>query len=344
MKKAWIAFAVTLAVILPARIYCMTALLDPATGFYKDGGTLVEIVSGALVVGALASVLLVPGKWLRTIWDGRPVRNLPAAVTGVLAGLFLLLQSLVGFSGASGDDNQVLYYIVCVLGIPAGAVILAAGYGFATGKNVLGRHPLVALLPSVWGCIMLIYLFITFAAMVNLVENAYTTFTVVLLLLFLFVQAKLLTGVESEKSASQIYVVGFPAALVALATSVPGCVMDFSGRTVVRTLPAGQQIVCFMLSLYVLACLAAHLKSVRPVSTVLHSEPAPMREEDSENPEIWQAVPVLIPSPAQAEALSQEAAADWLAECAQYLNETCGGCEKFAEPTQSPFLPTPQEA
>lgn len=340
MKKAWIAFAVTLAIILPARIYCMTALLDPATSFYKDGGKLVLIVSVVLAIGALTSVLLVPGKQLRTAWDGRPVRNVPAAVTGVLAGLFLVLQSVIGFSGGFGDDSQVLYYIVCILGIPAGAVILAAGYGFATGKNVLGRHPLAALLPSVWGCMMLILLFITFAAMVNLVENAYTTFTVILLLLFLFAQAKLMTGVESEKSTFQLYAVGFPAALVALATSVPECVMDFSGHTVIRTLSAGQQIVCLVLSLYILSCLAALQKSLRPVSAVLHSEPAPMREGDSERPEIRQASPVLIPSPEQAGALSSEAGEDWLAECAQYLNGACGSSEKFAEPTQSPFLST----
>ncbi len=341
MKKAWIAFVVTLVVILPARVYCMTALLDPATGFYRDGGKLVLIVSIVLAAGALASVLLVvPGKQIHTAWDGRPVRNVPAAVAGVLAGLFVVLQSLVGFSGGFGDDSQVLYYIVCVLGIPAGAVILATGYGFATGKNVLGHHPLAALLPSVWGCAMLILLFITYAAMVNLVENAYTTFTVIFLLLFLFAQAKLLTGVESEKSTFQLYAVGFPAALIALAASIPECVMDFSGHTVIRTLSAGQQIVCVVMAIYILSCLAAQQKSLRPVSTLLHSEPAPMSEEDAERPEIRQASPVLIPSPQRAGVLSPEAGADWLAECAQYLNEACGSSEKFAESVQSPFLST----
>ena len=64
----------------------------------------------------------------------------------------------------------------------------------------MGMHPLIALLPAVWGCICLVLLFISYTAVVNVSENVYDMFSVVLLLLFLFAQAKLFAGVDSVKT------------------------------------------------------------------------------------------------------------------------------------------------
>lgn len=314
MKKAWIAFAATLVVVLPARIYAATQLLDGKTGFYTDGGRWIAVFSILLVLGAAAAVLFCPGKRGGNFAFG-PVRNAGVAAVAALTGIFVLVQSVVGLASGYGGDNRIVYLVFSVLGLPAGGVILAAAYDFASGEAVLKKHPLLALIPSVWGCLLLVYLFVTYAAMVNLVENAYTTFTVVFLLLFLFTQAKLLAGVESKNSAGQIYPVGFTAVLLALVTAVPQCVLTFSAKDTVGALPAGLSMTAVVMAVYIFAYLSVQWRFRLPVEEIgtmsVHSEEKPSEPAES---------------------------GDSLLKCSEFLTAAYEGREEFSQTARSPFL------
>lgn len=335
MKKAWIAFAVTLVLILPARIYAMLHYLDAKTGFYSDGGKVIAVISVLLVLGIAATVVFTPGKRFEGV-PYRPVRDIPTAAAAALTGIFVLIQSVVGLTSGYGGDDRVLYLIFSVIGLPAGGMILAAAYEFATGEAFLRKHPLLALIPTLWGCVLLIFLFVTYAATVNVVENVYTTFTVVFLLLFLFTQAKLLTGVESEKSARQIYPVAFSAALLSLVTSIPGCVLVFSGRATAESFPAGLLMANIVMAVYALVFLTAQWKSAQAVPEQPEAE-LPKEESVPVPANVKQAEPILIRKNDREEAPSDGLTEENLLECAEFLNSVYGGAEEFSQAGKSPF-------
>ncbi len=340
MKRAWIAFFVTLIVVLPLRIFGMLRYLDPQTGFYSDGGK---------VVGA-ATVLLIVGGFLTAYFAFRsareegllkPLRNVPAAALGAVAGIFVLVQSIVGFGTDFMKEGQIFYQIFSVAGILTGIVFLMTAYGLATGTRGVGRHPLLALLPSVWGCLFLVVLFITYSAVVNLVEDVYHTFTVAFLLLFLFAQAKLLTGIESTKSGKMIYVVGFPAALLALVTAVPSCVQYFSTGKAAGVISIGLHLSNIILAFYILTFLSALCTAVPAIqecgaAPAENASAAPPRQETSEKPDEAD----VKNRPENARKNGEE---DALGAYVSYLAKACGSGEKFVSAGPSPFY-TPSKS
>lgn len=324
MKRAWIAFAVTLILLLPARIFAMLRYLNPITGFYSDGGKLVEIVSVLLAAGIAVTVILAGFGGIERK-GSEPLKNTPAAAFGALAGVFVLVQSAVGLGAGLSGDMQVSYRIFSAAGILAGGVFLLSAYDFATGQRRVGQRPMVALIPSVWGCLFLVVLFITYSAVVNLVEDAYHTFTVISLLLFLFAQAKLLTGIESEKSGKMIYMTGLPAALLALLTGIPSCVQYFSAGRMAGALPVGLHMANILLAVYILAFLAA-----------VQLEPVPTNGESASDAESCLSAVCddtdEFPCPKEARESGD------LAGCLNFLKCAYQSGEEFVCAAESPFL------
>ena len=258
MKRAWLAFAATLVLVLPARIYTVLRYLDPQSGFYSGGGKWVAAVSVVLALGSAAAAFY---GWRDSEAEirvgGEPFRSVPAAAFGALAGVFVLVQSVVGLGSFETGEGLLFFRIFSGVGIFAGAALLATAYGLATGQRVIGTHPLAALVPTIWGCLFLVFLFILDSSAVNQAENVYHTFTVVFLLLFLFTQAKLLTGIESAKSGKLIYAAGLPAVLLAFSTGIPSCVQFFAAGRTPGAVPIGLHMANIVLAFYIAAFLRA---------------------------------------------------------------------------------------
>ena len=288
MKRAWISFWVTLGLVLPIRIFAMLRYLNPQTGFYSDGGRVVGAASALLIAGIFLTVFFA-GRAAVGEFGTEPLKNIPAAVLGAFAGIFVVVQSVVGIGTGFLGEGQIFYQIYSYLGILAGGVLLMTAYGFAAGLRTVGSRPILALIPSVWGCFFLVVLFITYSAAVNLVEDVYHTFTVVFLLLFLFTQAKLLTGIESAKTGKMIYVTGFPAALLSLVTGVPSCIQYFGTGETAGFISIGLHMANIMLAFYIIAFLLALRPSLCPAQTDMTF--APSRQpgksaEDGDKPEV----------------------------------------------------------
>ncbi|MFU0831365.1 MAG: YndJ-like protein [Oscillospiraceae bacterium] len=324
MKRAWITFWTTLILVLPIRIYAVLRYLDPETGFYSDSNRMVGIASLLLFVGIIVTAYFASRNAVSEIGT-EPLKNVTTAVLGAFAGVFVIVQSIVGLGTEFLEVGQIFYKIFSVTGILAGAVLMLIAYDFATGSRIVGNRPFLALVPSVWGCFFLVILFITYSAIVNLPENVYHTFTVVFLLLFLFTQAKLLTGIESTKSGKMIYMVGFPAALLALMTGVPSCIQFFSAGKTAGIVSIGMHMANIILAFYILAFLYA-LQSVFPTEKgKAPDESAPshdihLQKEAAEN--------------AESNVNEEE---NLIAEYAGFLSEVCGSGRTFSAIRPSPF-------
>ena len=253
MKRAWAVLLVTLVVVLPARLYAVFNLVDLKTGFYSDGGKFVGIAAAAAALGIV--LVMVFGRKSTSKYQRAPLRSASAAVFAALSGIFIAGESLVNLVGP--DGLTVMNGILTVLGVCAAASILTAAYDFAAGETVLRQHPLVALLVPVWGCLCLVSLFFSYGSTVKLFENIYHTFTVALLLLFLFSQTKLLSGVDEEHGGKMIFAYGFAAVIAALTDAVPNLALHFAGRETLGDFPTGLHLANVFLAAYILVYLAA---------------------------------------------------------------------------------------
>ena len=256
MKRAWIALLITFAAVLPARFYIAFNLVDQKNGFYTDGGTLAGIAAAAALLGAvLASAF---GRRKTQPLSREPLRSVSAALLAALSGVFVAGESIVGLADAGGPT--LLNGILAVLGVCAAVSLMAAAYDFASGSSVLRQRPLVALFVPIWGCLRLVSLFVSYAAVVDRFEDIYHTFTVVMLLLFLFSQTKFLTGVDAERGGKMMFLYGFPAVVAALTDALPNIALLFAGRKTLGTFPTGLFLVNAVLGVYAAVYLAAEGK------------------------------------------------------------------------------------
>lgn len=175
-------------------------------------------------------------------------------------------------SGESTTPAGVIGLAMAIVGILAAFAIFLAAYGFATGTNPVGEHPLVALLPAVWGCICLVLLFISYTAVVNVSENVYDMFAVVLLLLFLFGTGEIFRRRGGRKGAGACWLrPDFRQHCWRFLTSVPTLLMAVLGRTVPGLFPAGLHLVNLCMACYILSFLFAARKLPAGVSAAIRT-------------------------------------------------------------------------
>lgn len=318
MKRVWIALAAVLAVLLPARLYTVMALAAARTGLY-DLQNEWKVIAVAIAAACGVLLLMVLSAGLKSIKiPSVPMQNIGAALLAALTGLFTAGQSLAVLVVPSGEENRGMEIVFSVFGLLAAAAFLAAAYDFASGSSLLRKHPLAGLLPSVWGCLGLISLFVNYAATVNRMENVYNTFTVALLLLFLFSQAKFMAGMEVEKSGRQIMFFGPAGAALAFLTAVPACVRYFSGKAAIGLFPVGIHLLNIVMAVYILVYLAA----VRRLSEAEAPEAALGPEDET--------VSVEAQDPANQERPGENNS-DLLQRCSDFLKNSYHASEKFVE-------------
>lgn len=323
IKNAWIVFAVTLLITLPTRIYQVLFLVEPDTGFYTDGNITTAIVSIAAAVGLILIMAICAADKRKQTYS--PITSIPAAVIGTLTGLGIIFQYLISLLGGEEQKNQIPAMIVSIFGILAGVILIVTAYNFATGQNTFARMPVLALIPPLWCCVCLITLFITYVSVVNIAENIYDTFTVIFVLLFLFAQAKMLAGIETEKSAKRVYMFGIPAVLMALVTGIPNVVLLFNGTSRTGSFPLGLHLVNILMAFYIIAFLTAVSRLPVIVSKQGGVETAEQKtsKDERKNTVDFVAQPV--------EAPQQE-------NCIEFLRKAYLSEERFAEREKSPFI------
>lgn len=260
IKHLWIFFTVAAAVSLPVRVYQLFFLLDGETDFLVGGTPTTILIALFLIAVTVVAVLSArQDKTLSTPYV--PPHNGLAAFVGALTGLFMIFESvnLIMQSQTEIETAQMqeavsrqpyVQMITAWFGIFAALSILVTAVGFMRGTNPLRKHPLVGLLPTLWGCMCMVLLFVTYTAKANATQNIYDMLTVAFLLMFFFVQAKLCAGFQEERSLRFAYMAGIPAILFALVGSLPCVLLTIAGRRVPGEFPAGMHSVILMLAIY----------------------------------------------------------------------------------------------
>lgn len=253
-KRAWLVFWAAWILLLPLRLWQQLFLVDRETGFYTDGGTVSYLLTGMLVLSVVLLFWFCRKEPALPEEEAPRLRSLGAGAAGMLTGFLFIGQGFYSLAGYPSMENQAVSNVLAIAGCAAGAVFLFMAYGLAVGENAFAKHPLLGLLPSLWGCVCLISMFVTYTAAVNGVENFYDTCTVIFFLLFLFSLAKYMAGLEGPKN---LYRYGLPAVLLASVTGAAAFLLTMLGKELSSAFSAGLHLLNLGLALFVLSILGA---------------------------------------------------------------------------------------
>lgn len=278
IKPVWIVFLAALFLALPARIYQLFFLLDVKEDTYKYGGLSSAIILSLLGLSILL-ILILSYVNKSAPEEYKPVKSVPTAAFCALTGAAIIFHAFVSMADTKEEANTALSIIgsatgsgqlyamrvfLSLFGIMAGLVILITAYNFLQGVNMFHHFPLVALVPSLWGCVNLAVLFVTDTASVNVAENAFDMFTVIFTLLFLFSQSRLFAGIDVKKNMKSAYMFGLPCILLALVTSVSGVAFSFYRKVSFTSLSMSSYLMNICMAIYIILFLISTQRSQYP--------------------------------------------------------------------------------
>ena len=221
MKKMWITFLVSFILLTLLR------LLQMFTGFLPEA-----IYPSVLLGAALFLIVLQIATTALTKKDSfsfSPVKSIPCTIFGIGVSVAVIFRSVYDIYNLTVlkefnthtfvDKSPVFYAVLSILGLICATIFLVIGLSNASGTNALQRLPLLGLLIPIWYCYSLVIEFVTAISRRNSVENSIEVLAMVFILLFLFFQAKLLAGVETEVACKRCFLYGLPAVICSFGSS-----------------------------------------------------------------------------------------------------------------------------
>lgn len=259
-KLPWAAFIVTMGAALGLRL-CQSSIGE-------TWGTVSMVLCAVLLGGGAVCFFsaLSEKTFVRFPAHSTLLGVICLAAGALLAGVSVVFQALnrtAKFAYGTG--------VCTLLAVFAGLVLFLQGSLFLTGgQNFFHRHPLLALLPSLWCCGELVLQFCVNAESAINMENILHTVSLIFLLFTLESMAQMVSGVR-RVACGRLYAFGLPAVL-ATAVSVPS-------QAGMASFPPGLVWVLLVLAVFTLISLL----TLRPMSLEELNE---AEETDEEKPEI----------------------------------------------------------
>lgn len=195
-----------------------------------------------------------------------------AAVSG-LATVFNSIYNIYSITVLKNTDltssfisrNTIAYTIYPIIGLIAAMLMfIIAGLHFSS-LNPFESHPLLILILPVWYCYGLIIKFIANISSSAKAENSLEILSLVFTLLFFLAQAKILSGIDSEKSPRNVIAYGTLAFIFLFATSVSYGAQKLLSYTTYSTFYYSEHIMdfCFAFYIFVFIGLIGHTKIMK---------------------------------------------------------------------------------
>lgn len=229
LKRMWIPFALLILLALPVRIYQTMfmqgsiALLGVELSSY--GVTLALLVLTGLFV---LCFIIMSARAKNANNSFLLTKNIAAGIFALLTGVLLLCDSasriITEFSGGTTPGDVA----ITIISVFAGIVFLLFAIEAFSGRDISKKLPVLMLLPTVWACARLVHTFFLYTNIASISENMFDIISLIFLLLFLFLQAKLQAGLSRVSSAKKAMVFGLPAVVLLLMYSLPNLLTAFT--------------------------------------------------------------------------------------------------------------------
>lgn len=234
-KKLFILFLCSIPLLLSVRVFQLTQMIDPETGFYYDMFSFAGTVIAA-GIAALVLVFIILGR-LSDEWPDRPPEG--SRTLGVFSGVMALglvpelwdfakegsqpvtvdyIQTRIGqgqraqIASFSGNAAYLIFLIA--------AIVFFAFYAYEqfTGKKC---PPLLSTAPILWAVLRLGRTFTMYTGLADISENTFDIVMLCLMLLFWLLHGRIISGYNARTSTKWIFGIGLSSALLAVICTVP---------------------------------------------------------------------------------------------------------------------------
>ena len=262
--------ALSLCALLPLRVYQVTSIIDPKTGFFTQSSFTVPLfyIIGGIVVLALMAFSYMNDRANRT--RNCAVKSKLLGVISAVTAASVMYESVVSaikFIELSGEYSAFLHKVTFTAYLTqsgATALILEAVFGLLAGvffcvyavscfsdKINLSSVRLLSAAPVAWAICRIVYRFIEKISFVNVSDLLLELIMLVFMIMFLLAFAQIATDVSPEISAWRLYGCGLPAAITAFVITVPKIFLAVIGHPELIVEGYGFELCDLMLALFI---------------------------------------------------------------------------------------------
>lgn len=243
----FIVAAAAIVIFLPLRIYQYFEILEPETGFYqvKDFSVYVMYALMLITVGFSVAASLLNKKSLRNTdalspKGGAVVFGIAAlgfvadACTNAFAFIEIYESYVYNFSKSMlthlSEEGGIIFIAQALFAIVSALYFFALAAGSFAKKDVSASLRFIAVAPSLWAAMRLLYRFKSTISFTNVSDLLLELFAVVFVMMFFFAFAQTMSGVDKGESYWKIFAYGIPAAVFSVACFVPRAVLTVIGQ------------------------------------------------------------------------------------------------------------------
>ncbi len=243
----FIVAAVSILLILPLRIYQYFEILEPETGFYSEKDFSVYLVYALMLIVIVFSIVV-------SLINKKSLINNNCTFTKSNAAVFIVAS--LGFLADAADkaisfidiynsyihnfkqsifqyiskEGGVIFFLQAMFAMISSLYFLVLAIGVFTGKDNAPSLKLIALAPSLWAAMRLLFRFKSTISFTNVSELFLELFAVVFIMMFFFALAQTFSKVDKGENYWKIFAYGVPAAVFGLACFVPRAVLSVIGH------------------------------------------------------------------------------------------------------------------
>lgn len=244
----FIVAAVSIATFLPLRVYQYFEVLEPETGFYNVKEFSVYIMYAVMLFVSLFSIIisLLNKKTLRYS-DNISVKTNAVVYIVAAAGFIVdacshtlkfvdiynsyvynFQQNMFGYLSSSGG---IIFFVQALFAIVSALYFLLLAGGSVAKKDVSSSLKIVALAPSVWAAMRLLYRFKSTISFTNVSDLLIELVAIVFMMMFFFAFAQTMSKVDKGESYWKVFGYGIPAAVFGTVCFVPRAVLSIVGHS-----------------------------------------------------------------------------------------------------------------
>ncbi len=248
-------FAVGLCAAIPLMVNLILYSIDPATHFYLDNAKLVPVVNMLLIILTVALVIPLFVKRAGR-YEGFSSKRQPVfSVFSFLLGLSLCCSSaysLMNTFKAGGAGN----FLTGLTGLLAAIFFFVFAVIKFQGRQVDLR--LMALLPVLWGVVILISTFMNLTQIANISAYLYEILQMVFAILFLYYHARFAGDLSNRREINGMFAFGLPCAFYGIASTLPQFISYAINHSRGR-LPTANDAAFLAMSVYIIVLLVTLL-------------------------------------------------------------------------------------
>lgn len=243
----FISAVASILVLLPLRVYQYFEVLEIETGFYKFKDFSVYAMYGimAFVVIFSIAVSLINKKSLK---NTESVSSVSDAAFYLIAALGFVVETASKAMLFAEEYNSyiysfnvnvikhltsgsgLIYAAQAVFALISALYFFALAIGSITKKDVAHSLKIIALAPSVWAAIRLLYRFKSTISFTNVSDLLIELCTTVFMMMFFFAFAQSVSKVDKGESFYKIFAYGIPAAVFGITCFIPRAVLSVVGH------------------------------------------------------------------------------------------------------------------